>query len=299
MNIDYLIFINIVDNNGISAAARRLRISAAKASKHLARLETRLGVRLLNRSTRGIALTDAGQTFYEDIRRIMGEASAAEARVSQGSGILAGTLRIQVFSSFARISLARKLKTFVDLHPALNVYLHIEDGKVDFVRNRLDLAITVMPTPDPFHCCHILAANERILCASSAYLDEYGEPKDIAELEEHNIVAPDSPLAWELEGPEGRLTFFPKSRVQTNSSDIPRDLILSGLGIGLRSTWSIKDDLQSGALRRVLPRYHGPSSLRICVFHPRSAVVSPGAAAFIKFLEATYSEVIEGKVSLA
>lgn len=291
MSVDYEIFVSVVEAGGLSAAARKLRISVAKVSKHLSQLEFRLGTPLLYRSTRGVTLTPDGEAFYRDISRILADVRAAERRAMKGAGVLSGSLRITVFATFGRMHLAPYLKPFVTAHPELELYLHVADGKVNFVQDRVDLAVTIMKDNDPHYTCYPLAPNRRILCAAPSYIAEHGLPRTIDDLRHHSIIAPDRSLPWELNGPEGRIVFTAKSRIQTNSTEIPQGLIAAGLGIGFRSTWSIADELRTGAIQRILPAYSGSLSLKICAFHPQNAMLSANAAAFVKFLEKLYHPV--------
>lgn len=291
MHEDYALYAAIVEAGSLSAAGRRLRISPAMVSKRLARLEARLGVTLVHRTTRRLLLTDVGQAFYEDVRQILEATRDAEARVAGRIGQPGGSLRVSAPTSFGRLHIVPHLKPFLDRHPRIELTLDLDDGFVDLLGERIDIAIRIAAEPTGSLVAHRLAENHRILCAAPAYLAEHGTPATLADLGRHRLLAAVQQLPWRLEGPEGAVVVDGSSAVRTNSSEVARDLGLAGLGIALRSTWDIGPALRDGSLVRILPDYRGATEVAIYAVQPRGAGNAPNARAFIEHFSTLFSPV--------
>lgn len=291
MNEDYALFVAIVEAGSLSAAGRRLRISPAMVSKRLARLEARLGSTLVHRTTRRLVLTDVGQGFYEDVRHILAATRAAEARVAGRIGQPGGALRVAAPTSFGRMHIAPYLKDFLDRFPRVELSLDLDDGFIDLLDERIDVAIRIAAEPAGSLVGHRLAENHRILCAAPAYLAEHGAPDTIAALEGHQLLAAVHQLPWRLEGPDGPITVEGVSAVRTNSSEVARELTIAGLGIALRSTWDVGPALRDGSLVRILPDICGATDVAIYAVQPRGAENSPNARAFVDHFRALFSPV--------
>ncbi|WP_374651677.1 LysR family transcriptional regulator [Rhizorhabdus sp.] len=289
MHEDYDLFVEIIDAGSLAAAGRRLRISPAMVSKRLARLEARLGAQLVHRTTRRLLVTEVGQAFYEDVRRIVEATRAAEARVAGRIGQPAGPLRVSAPTSFGRLHVVPHLKNFLDLHPRIELAIDLDDGFVDLLGERIDVAIRISPPPAKSLDACLLAENHRILCASPAYLAVHGTPTSLDELNAHRLLAADHQLPWRLEGPDGPVTVDGQSTVRTNSSEVARDLALAGMGIALRSTWDVGPALRDGRLIRVLDTYRGATDVAIYAVQPRGARDTPNASAFIRHVRAIFS----------
>lgn len=291
MDADYTLFARVVAAGSLSAAGRELHLSPAMVSKRLSRLEQRLGARLIHRTTRRLATTEAGQAFYDDVVNILAAAAAAEARVAGVADAPAGRLRISAPTSFGRLHIAPHLKQFLDEHPRIELDLDLSDGFVDLIENRIDVAIRIGPAVDGGLVSHHLAANRRLLCAAPAYLDAHGVPSTIEMLSEHRLLAATNQTPWRLEGPDGLRLVAVDSHVCTNSSEVVRELALSGAGIALRSTWDVGAELRSGALVQLLPAWEGASDVAVLAVHPRTSLVPANVRAFIAYLTALYSPV--------
>ena len=286
---DYALFAEVITAGSLSEAGRRLRISPAMVSKRIAQLESRLGARLIHRTTRRLSLTEAGLGFHSDVLAILGAIQAAEDRVSGREKLVAGILRISAPTSFGRRYVAPHLKGFLDAYPRVSVQLDLSDAFTDLIGERIDVAIRIAPAINPTLTGHRLAASRRILCAAPAYLAERGEPSCIADLGHHHLLAAAGQLPWRLDGPEGDTVVDGKSRVRTNSSEVVTELTLAGAGIALRSLWDIGRDIAEGRLARVLPAYEGSSSAGIYAVHPRAAHLPASVSAFIAYLQAIYT----------
>lgn len=291
MQDDYALFVSIVEAGSLSAAGRRLRISPAMVSKRLARLESRLGAPLLHRTTRRLVLTEAGQAFYEDVAAIVEASRAAEARVAGRVGQPGGRLRVSAPTSFGRLHIVPHLATFLARFPRVELELDLDDGFVDLLAERIDVAIRISPAPGGSLVAHRLADNHRILCAAPSYIAAHGTPASIADLSRHRLLAAVHQLPWRLESPNGAISVDGESVVRTNSSEVARDLTIAGLGIALRSTWDIGPALRDGSLIHVLPEAAGATDVAIYAVQPRGAESVAGARAFVDHFRALFSPV--------
>lgn len=289
MDPDYELFAEVVEGGSLSAAARRLRISPAMVSKRLARLEARLGARLVHRTTRRLSLTHAGQLFHDDVVAILAAIRAAEARISGGEAATAGSLRLSAPTSFGRLHIAPHLKGFLDAHPRIDVQLDLSDDFIDLIADRIDLAIRIAPSIGPGLAGHRLATSPRLLCAAPAYLRDHGMPAAIDDLGRHRLLAATGQLPWRLQGPDGPVLVDGQSYVRTNSSEVVRELALAGVGIALRSLWDVGRDIDAGRLRPIMRDHEGSSDVGIYAVHPRAPMVPGAVSAFIAYLKAIYA----------
>lgn len=287
MDLDYALFAVVVESGSLSAAARTLRISPAMVSKRLARLESRLGVRLVHRTTRRLALTEAGQGFYDDVAAILVAVRDAEARLTGIRDMPSGPLRVSAPTSFGRLHIAPYLGRFLAQHPAVHLHLDLTDTAVDLFAGRIDLAIRITAQVPASIVAHRLGANRRLLCASPEYLAAHGTPGSVGDLSHHRLLAADGQSPWRLANGRQRRAVDVMSVVGTNSSELVRELALSGVGIALRSLWDVGEALADGRLVRVLPDWSGPDDLAIYALHPRAPSVPAAVTAFIAFLRET------------
>jgi DNA-binding transcriptional LysR family regulator len=288
---DYALFLVVVEEGSLSAAGRTLKMSPAMVSKRLAALERRLGVRLIQRTTRRSVPTDIGQAFYDRVARIVPAIREAEEMVAGRAGLPSGRLRVSAPTSFGRMHIAPPLKGFLDAFPDIVLDIDLSDRFVDLVAERVDLAVRIGLPPDSALAAHRLAPNRRLLCASPAYVAAHGAPRTTADLRGHALLAATGQLPWRLTGPDGAVVIEGESRVRTNSSEIVRELVLAGAGIALRSTWDIAEQLRSGALVRVLSDHEGSSDVGIYAVRPRADLILPNVRAFIDFLSTLYAPI--------
>jgi DNA-binding transcriptional LysR family regulator len=287
---DFKIFASVVRCGGLSSAGRELGFSPAMISKRLAQLETKLGARLLNRTTRQVTLTDVGQHFYERVEAILAAIEDAENFVAGQASGARGVLRISAPTSFGRMHLAPHLKVFLDEHPSLRLELDLTDELIDLVAANVDIAIRIAALADSSLVAQRLAPNRRVLCATPAYLKDRGTPKDLSDLRRHCLLAATAQTQWRLEGPDGPEILRVQSFIRTNSSEVVRETVLASLGIAMRSTWDVSEELKSGALSIVLPHYRGSSDVAIYALHPSRQFVSPNVKAFTQFLMNLYGK---------
>jgi DNA-binding transcriptional LysR family regulator len=201
---DLEIFARVVSAGSMSAAGRELGLSPAVVSKRLRRLEDRLGTRLMQRTTRQISLTEAGQGFYERVVAILAGIEEAEAFVSRRSALAHGVLKVSAPTSFGRMHIAPHINAFMQANPDLGVNLMLHDEFVDIVGDGYDLAIRIAELSDSSLVARKLAPVRRILVASPDYLKRQGTPQGIEDLDRHICLAPHNNDAWKLEGPRAR-----------------------------------------------------------------------------------------------
>ena len=284
---DLDVFAHVVTAKSMSAAGRELNLSPAVISKRIRRLEERLGVRLLQRTTRQLALTEAGQGFYERVVSILSSIEEAEAWVSSGAGQVRGTLKVSAPTSFGRLHVAPHLKRFLDAHPLVVVELVLSDAFVDVVGEGFDVALRIADLRDSSLVAKRLAPNHRVLCATPGYLATHGAPATIADLTRHVLIAHNADH-WRLDGPEGAVQVKVTGPLRTNSSEVVREALLAGVGIALRSTWDVGPELKSGVLRRVLPDYAVGSRVAVYAVYPSRRHLEQKVRAFVDFLGELY-----------
>lgn len=291
MLAEYEIFVRALEEGSLSAAARRLDLSPAVASRRLARLEDRLGVRLIERTSRRLAPTEAGRLVYDRAAQLLEGVEDLEAVVSRRTTQARGLLRVSAPTSFGRRRLAPLLQPFLAAQPRLTLELNLTDAFVDLMAEDVDVAVRIggYEAADPL--MHRLAPNRRVLCASPAYLAEHGAPESLDDLRRHAQLAAENQSTWRLEGPEGAVVFRARSRVRTNSSEVARELALAGVGVALRSTWDVGDELRDGRLQVVLPQYAGSSDVAIFALTAGRARAETRVRAFIDFLSGLYGDV--------
>lgn len=285
---DLDIFSRVVAAGSMSAAARSLGLSPAVVSKRIKRLEERLGTRLLQRTTRQVSLTEAGQGFHERILGILAGLEEAEAFVSGRAGAMRGTLRISAPTSFGRMHIAPHLKAFMEANPELVVNLVLTDDFSDIVGEGFDLAIRIGELPDSSLVARRLAPVRRVLAAAPSYLERRGVPASFADLAGHVCIPPHSQDSWRLEGPEGAVVFRPQGKLVTNSSEVVREAVIAGMGIALRSTWDIGAELRDGRLVQVLPDYEGSRNVVLSAIYPSRQFLPAKVRLFIDYLAELY-----------
>lgn len=264
---DYDLFLEILDAQSISAAARRRGLSTPALSKRLARLEQRLGARLLHRTTRRLMLTEAGKELLDILSPIRAALATAEGRIAGRHSLVRGPLRLTAPTSFGRMHVVPTLPSFLAGHPDVHLSVDLSDEFVDLLDGRSDLAIRIAGRVGAGLLAHRLGTSRRVLCAAPAYLEAHGEPRSLSDLALHRLLATDSQLPWQLDGPAGPVTQYGHSFVRTNSSEVVRELAIGGCGIALRSLWDVSQALAGGSLWRVLPDYAGSEEVGIFAVH--------------------------------
>jgi DNA-binding transcriptional LysR family regulator len=261
-------FARVVEAGSFSAAARRLRISKSATSAHVQRLEERLGVRLLHRTTRRISLPEAGAAYYRHCARIVAEAESAEQAARALQREPRGMLSISAPDTFGPMHVAPAITEFLARFPGLAIDISLSPRHVDLVQEGLDLAIRIGTLKDSPLVVRRLAPSRFVLCAAPAYLKMRGVPR-----------VPDDLLRHACFG----VSLMPWGDECSNSADILRAAALSGLGIALLPSWAVGDDLRSRALTRILPGCEPPPSAVYAVY-PSNRLMSAKVRAFVDHL---------------
>lgn len=281
---DLLLFLRVLDQGSISAAARSLDISVAVASQRLQRLERGMGVRLLQRTTRRLHPTAEGRLLAEQGRALVEDLDALTNDLRQSAGSVAGTLRVTMSAAFGREYISPLLPEFLARHPKLRLYAHLSDEMVDVVGAGFDLAIRIGALNDSSLVARKLAANRRVLCASPDYLRRHGSPRTPAELARHECVLLSGQDVWRLVDRRGHEhAVRVQGRFETTLGEAVRDAVLAGQGIGLHSQWHVHAELAAGRLEPVLPDYRLPES-GIWAVTPERRMMPPRVRAFTEFL---------------
>jgi DNA-binding transcriptional LysR family regulator len=254
-------FIAVVESGGFSRAASVLESTTAAVSRRVAALEKRLGTRLLNRTTRTMSLTEAGERYYRDLIEILRALDEAEARATGEAAELGGTLRITAPVSFGARRLSPLLTDFMALHPQLKVVLILDDSYRDLVSEGLDLAIRIGELKESSLIARPLSNVRRYLCASPGYLAQHGEPTKPAQLMEHACLHYNNVMLreeWNLVGPNGPELVSVSGPLSANNGDVLREAAIGGQGIAVLPDFLVEDELASGRLQRILKDYEPP-----------------------------------------
>jgi DNA-binding transcriptional LysR family regulator len=255
-------FSTLMRCGSLSAAARELQVSPPAVSKRLAALESRLGVTLLHRTTRRLALTPEGETYLAQARRILGDIEALEQELQGAHSEPTGLLRVNATLGFGRMHVAPAIASFVRLHPRVDVQLQLSVNPPPLTEDAFDVCVRFGEPPDARVIARLLAPNRRLLCASPAYLQRQGTPRTPHELAGHNLIAirQGDEAYGSLRLRSGRKveTVRVRGNLATNDGEIAVNWALAGHGIVLRAEWDIARYLRSGRLRQLLENWQAP-----------------------------------------
>jgi len=289
---DIVVFTKVVETKSFTGAAEALGLPKSTVSRKLAQLEERLGVRLVQRTTRKLALTEIGEAYYERCSRIVADIAAAEQLVTDMQSTPRGRLRITAPLDFSTRFLGEIVAEFLAQHPEINVELEGTDRVVDLIEESFDLAVRFGPMPESTLIARRLCSLHLVLCASPAYLERRGTPTQIDELDEHDHVlfTPASRnQTWTLVGPsangagEQSYDFGRPARLASNNYGAVVDVARAGIGIALISEFMVTEELTSGALVRVLPEWQSrPTDVH--AVYPARQNVPPRLTLFLEHL---------------
>jgi DNA-binding transcriptional LysR family regulator len=285
------LFTKVVDTGSFSEAGRQLNLDQSSVSRQVSTLEDQLGVRLLNRTTRKLGLTEAGQLYYERAHVILSEIEEANQAVLQLSATPRGTLRLTVPVVFGRMHVAPALPGFLAQYPELKIDLTLTNHVTDLIEEGGDLAIRMGEPSSATLIVRKLAENPWVICASPDYLARQGTPELPEHLLHHNCLTRNPQVGggheWQFKGGDGLHSITVSGNLQTNNPEALRAAALGGLGLTRLSSWTVGKDLQSGALRRVLSGYEitpmggeGP----IYAVYPHNRHISAKVRVFVDYL---------------
>lgn len=270
---DMAVFVRIVETGGLAPAARELGLTPSALSKQLARLEARLGVRLLTRTTRRIALTPEGETYLARARDILSLIEAAERDVTAGRDRPGGLLRVNTGTSFARHRLIPLLPAFFARFPDITLDLGVTDRRVDFVTEQADVLLRTGALGDSSLVARRIAGGRRVICAAPAYLERRGRPAAPEDLLAHDCLVLRGLArltAWPFRSATGLQTLTVRGVATTDSAEALRDMALAGLGIIRVSAFLVTRDI---AEERLVPLFE---DLHVSEEVPVWAVMAPG-----------------------
>lgn len=280
------IFVRVVQEKSFSAAAERLRVSKSVVSKHVRRMETSLGVRLLNRTTRCVSLTEAGTSLYEQCARIVAAAEEAEASARSLHREARGTLRASVPVALGVLHVAGLLPRLLAEHPALALDLTFADGAVHLVDDGLDAAILITDEPAGGWVARKLCSNVRQVCAAPAYFRRCGVPDHPIDLKAHNCLVHTVSGAerdWSFSGPEGEARVVVSGNLRLDNENAIRHAVLAGYGIGLLPRYLVGADLEAGRLHSALTGWQSTDK-GIYIAYPSNRHVPAKVRVFVDFL---------------
>jgi DNA-binding transcriptional LysR family regulator len=291
MNIDHLnLFIRIAATHNISLAGNELRLSPAVASAHINKLEAGLGVRLIHRTTRKVSLTEEGKAFLPYAEDVISSIEAARASVGAGNALPIGTLRVAAPASFGRMHILPALTNFLTLYPELHVDLKLSDTIVDLVEGGFDIAIRNSQLKDSSLIARKLAVDNRILCASPAYLEKHGKLTNPEQLNSHQCITLMGLDTWVFQTPKGQINIKAKGNFRTDNGEAVRDACINGMGITISSKWSVYQHINNGELVQILEDFPLVADTAIWAVYPSSRLLAPKVRAFIDYFTECFGE---------
>lgn len=263
-------FVSVATKGSLSAAARAEGVTPAVIGRRLDALEQRLGVKLLTRTTRSIALTFEGAAFLEDCQRILNDLANAEASVSLGGVKASGHIRVSAPAGFGRLHVAPLMRDFLQINPEVSCTLDLTDRVVDLVNESIDCAIRIGELPDSSLVSLRLADNRRVVVASPAYLARHGTPMSPQDLGGHNCLSLGQQRGWIFCNEKGEtISVKVSGRLECNDGAVLHEAALAGDGLAWRSLWEVDADLRAGRLVSVLDEWAAPTMGIYAVFPQR------------------------------
>ena len=285
--LDLSFFYLLANKGSLAATARELGVTPPAVSKRLTALEARLGTRLVNRTTRSMSLTSEGELYFSHAARILTQINELEQLVSSTRATPKGLIRVNASLGFGRRYIGPALAAFFAQYPEVEIQLEISDHPLDLATHGFDLGIRFGTLPDAAFHARKIASNRRLLCASPLYLDKYGTPRKLADLQEHNCI-----FIRQNETPYGVWSFNNGARKENikvhgalgcNDGEVALNWALDGFGILLRAEWDIARYVRSGRLRLVLED-QTPTRADVYAVYPQQLHLSARVRSLIDFL---------------
>ncbi len=284
-------FTAVVDAGSFVKAADVLGMSKAAMSRHVGDLETRLGVRLLHRTTRRLSLTGEGQVFYARSKELLADVDEAEAEITSRSGAASGLLRINAPFTFGILHLAPLWGVFRNQYPNVALDVTLSDRLVDLVEEGYDVAVRIATLPSSTLISKRLTSTRMVLCASPAYIALHGAPSHPADLARHAVIAYSywsTKDEWHFDGPLGPASVKTLPAIHTNSGDTCRVAALAHQGVIMQPSFLVGDDLAAGTLVELMPQFRC-MELGVYAVYPTRKHVSPKVRVLIDFLSRQFA----------
>lgn len=285
--LDLSFFYLLANKGSLAATARELGITPPAVSKRLTALEARLGIRLVNRTTRSMSLTSEGELYFSQAARILTQINELEQLVSSSRATPKGLIRVNASLGFGRRHIGPALAAFYAQYPEVEIQLEISDHPLDLATHGFDLGIRFGTLPDAAFHARKIASNRRLLCASPLYLDKFGTPQKLADLQHHNCI-----FIRQNESPYGVWSFTNGGHTDNikvhgalgcNDGEVALNWALEGYGILLRAEWDIARYVRSGRLRLVLED-QTPTRADVYAVYPQQLHLSARVRSLIDFL---------------
>lgn len=282
---DMRIFCQVMDSGSFTAAAEQLGLSKQFVSRRLMQLEERLGVRLLNRSTRRLDVTPLGQSYYESALRLLSEVEQVEQGIAGQNSEPRGTLRLSAPLSFAMAHLGCLLPLFLQRYPQVSVEVDLSDRPVDLISEGYDLVLRIGVLEDSTLIARRIATIQRVYCASPDYLASRGEPRVPDDLAGHDCLpyGHGRQVQWSFRAKGKPVSINVSGRMRANNGELLRDAAIGGLGITYLPTFIVGQALQEGRLVCVLENFQ-PEPLTLSAVYPQHRQSSRPVQALIEFL---------------
>jgi len=280
-------FVRVVDSKGFSAAAPSLGLTPSAVSKLVTRLERRLGVRLLQRTTRALHLTEDGEVFYVAAQRIVAEIETLENQIAGQSGNPHGVLRVTTSLAFSTHQLTPVLPEFLARHPLIELDLLPTDRVIDMVEEGVDIAIRIGRLADTSFMARKIGEDKRLICAAPAYLARHGTPRRPADLARHNCIVSRERAylnrwPFRIDGQVSEIEVA--GRIAVNEGEMQMQLALQGIGIVRLTRLTMARAIRDGALVRLLDDYSADEPVGIHAVYPHRRHLAPKVPAFVNFL---------------
>jgi LysR family transcriptional regulator, transcriptional activator for dmlA len=290
-------FSTLASAGSLSAAARELGITTPAVSKHLALMESRVGLSLVNRTTRRMSLTPEGEVYLEHARRILGEIDDMGQLLGVSKATPKGLLRVNATLGFGRIHVAPLISRFVRKYPQVEVQLQLSVNPPPLTDDAFDVCIRFGPPPDARVIARHIAPNRRLLCAAPSYLAKHGIPKVPNDLTRHNCIGirqgEEAYGVWRLTSGRAKSATTEAVKIRgnltTNDGEIAVNWGLEGHGILMRAEWDIDRYLKNGRLVQVLPQYYTPDADIHAVF-PQRHQLAARVKAFVDFVALAFDQ---------
>ncbi|OUS30261.1 hypothetical protein A9Q99_07255 [Gammaproteobacteria bacterium 45_16_T64] len=276
------VFAKVVDTGSFTKAADKLGLPKSTVSRKISQLEERLGVRLLNRTTRALKPTETGKAYYHHCAKMVEEADEANSLVTNMQAEPSGMLRVSAPLAFGEPFLQDMLEEFLSLHPQISIELILDNRNVDLVEEEYDAAFRVGPLADSSFVARSLGAAQLVICASPEYLEKNPVPRTPQDLHDHSIVRHPS-AAWELQGPDGIEVLELKSRLALNDMSLVKSVLKRGMGIGMLPCALAHEELQNGELLPLLLDFPFTEKMMYLVYPSRKQPPSK-LVSFIEFV---------------
>ena len=286
------VFAKVVEQGSFARAATQLDLSNAVVTRHVADLESHLGTRLLNRTTRKLSLTETGMAYLERVRQILQDVDDADAIASSHAKNPSGTLRVYSHLGFGQLQLAKLLPHYAQKFPDVILDITLSDRTVDLVEDGFDIGIFIgIQKFDVSMISRQIGITEVLLCTSPDYLKRHGGPLVPEDVSHHaclNFSFEQLRHRWPIKGPGGSTVHIPvTSKMVSNDGELLRQCAMAGMGIMIRPSFSLRDDLASGRLVRLLPDHH-LGQMSVMMVYPSRRLLSATVRSFVDFISAQF-----------